>query len=143
MKNQVLFSSKDKSTNLKCPLLQFLFGTLTVKTSTIPLKLIHVKTGNPKWQLPIFRVNTLIWTENNFSNISKFDITVQISNKPTRSKFLFLTYIVKIFLIFLRAGQPIPTFYGSIISMKRCSAIRRSINLRASRFYLDILVCCK
>ena len=31
MKNQALFSSKDKSKKLKCRLLQFLFGTLRVK----------------------------------------------------------------------------------------------------------------
>ena len=31
MKNQALFSSKDKSENLKCCLLQFLFGALRVK----------------------------------------------------------------------------------------------------------------
>ena len=30
MKNQALFSSKDKSKNLKCRLLQFLFGALRV-----------------------------------------------------------------------------------------------------------------
>ena len=30
MKNQALFSSKDKSKKLKCRLLQFLFGTLLV-----------------------------------------------------------------------------------------------------------------
>ena len=33
MKNQVLFSSKDKSKKLKCRLLQFLFGALRVKCS--------------------------------------------------------------------------------------------------------------
>ena len=32
MKNQALFSSKDKSKNLECHLLQFLFGTLKVNT---------------------------------------------------------------------------------------------------------------
>ena len=32
MKNQALFSLKDKSKKLKCPLLQFLFGALRVKT---------------------------------------------------------------------------------------------------------------
>ena len=32
MKNQALFSSKDKSKKLKCCLLQFLFGALRVKT---------------------------------------------------------------------------------------------------------------
>ena len=31
MKNQALFSSKDKSKKLKCLLLQFLFGALRVK----------------------------------------------------------------------------------------------------------------
>ena len=31
MKNQVLFSSKDKSKKLKCRLLHFLFGALRVK----------------------------------------------------------------------------------------------------------------
>ena len=31
MKNQALFSSKDKSQKLKCCLLQFLIGTLKVK----------------------------------------------------------------------------------------------------------------
>ena len=30
MKNRALFSSKDKSKNLKCCLLQFLFGTLRI-----------------------------------------------------------------------------------------------------------------
>ena len=32
MKNQALFSSKDKSKNLKCCLLQFLFGILRANT---------------------------------------------------------------------------------------------------------------
>ena len=31
MKNQALFSSKDKSKKLKCRLLQFLFGALRVR----------------------------------------------------------------------------------------------------------------
>ena len=31
MKNQALYSSKDKSKKLKCRLLQFLFGALRVK----------------------------------------------------------------------------------------------------------------
>ena len=31
MKNQALFSSKDKSKKIKCHLLQFLFGSLRVK----------------------------------------------------------------------------------------------------------------
>ena len=32
MKNQALFSPKDKSEELKCRLLQFIFGALRVKT---------------------------------------------------------------------------------------------------------------
>ena len=32
MKNQALFSSKDKSKKIKCRLLQFLFGPLRVET---------------------------------------------------------------------------------------------------------------
>ena len=37
MKNQALFSSKDKSKKLKCPLLQFLFGALRVKENLVAL----------------------------------------------------------------------------------------------------------
>ena len=51
MKNQALFSSKDKSKKLKCRLLQFLFGTLRVKTTsnaprTSTLKCLSI--GTPK-----------------------------------------------------------------------------------------------
>ena len=35
MKHQALFSSKDKSKNLKCRLLQFLFGALRVKRKIV------------------------------------------------------------------------------------------------------------
>ena len=38
MKNQVLFSPKDKSKKLKCRLLQFLFGALRVKTPFLLLE---------------------------------------------------------------------------------------------------------
>ena len=50
MKNQALFSSKDKSKKLKCRLLQFWFGALRVKLVRIlpaftrrsnPKKVIH------------------------------------------------------------------------------------------------------
>ena len=37
MKNQALFSSKDVSKQLKCPLLQFLFGALRVNINTLLL----------------------------------------------------------------------------------------------------------
>ena len=38
MKNQALFSSKDKSKKLKCRLLQFLFGALRVKSPIVSAK---------------------------------------------------------------------------------------------------------
>ena len=44
MKNQTLFSLKDKSKQLQCHLLQFLFGTLRVKlirTSNTDLDILH------------------------------------------------------------------------------------------------------
>ena len=37
MKNQVLFSLKDKSEKLKCPLLNFLIGALRVNNVTLVL----------------------------------------------------------------------------------------------------------
>ena len=40
MKNQTLFSSKDKSKKLKCRLLQFLLGALRVNTG---LLLVRIK----------------------------------------------------------------------------------------------------
>ena len=39
MKNQALFSSKDKSKKLKCRLLQFLFGALRVKSRPLSERL--------------------------------------------------------------------------------------------------------
>ena len=43
MKSQALFSSIDKSKNLKCHLLQFLFGTLRVNVK--PTHVGHTETG--------------------------------------------------------------------------------------------------
>ena len=44
MKNQILFSSKDKSKKLKCRLLQFLFGALRVKKCTLLLgEWVHIQ----------------------------------------------------------------------------------------------------
>ena len=40
MKNQALFSSKDKSKKLKCRLLQFLFGTLKVKIKMLSIEVL-------------------------------------------------------------------------------------------------------
>ena len=52
MKNQALFSSKDKSKKLKCRLLQFLFGTLRIKRA----KLIFQSTAQYFWA--IFLIQT-------------------------------------------------------------------------------------
>ena len=41
MKNQVLFSSKDKSKKLKCCLLRFLFGALWVKGRFLKFRRYH------------------------------------------------------------------------------------------------------
>ena len=41
MKNQTLFSLKDKSKKVKCHLLQFLFGTVRVKKSSVYQDCIH------------------------------------------------------------------------------------------------------
>ena len=46
MKNQALFSSKDKSKKLKCRLLQFSFGALRVKICVSPITTLQIKTGN-------------------------------------------------------------------------------------------------
>ena len=53
MKNQALFSSKDKSKKLKCHLLQFLFGALRVK-SGLPLR--REATNETESVLPLERV---------------------------------------------------------------------------------------
>ena len=46
MKNQTLFSSKDKSKKLKCRLLQFLFGALRVNVvSEIQISLKKFQNG--------------------------------------------------------------------------------------------------
>ena len=47
MKNQALFSSKDKSKKIKCRLLQFLSGALRVKNSST---------------INIFTLNVVEWT---------------------------------------------------------------------------------
>ena len=43
MKNQALFSAKDKSKKLKCCLLQFLFGPLRVKEDQGPASTVALK----------------------------------------------------------------------------------------------------
>ena len=50
MKNQALFSSKDKSKKLKCHLLQFLIGALRVNTKINELLSVKQELNN-KWCL--------------------------------------------------------------------------------------------
>ena len=59
MKNQALFSSKDKSKKLKCRLLQFLFGALRVKKyirSGPSLVLSHSSGSNEDHNLDILKI---------------------------------------------------------------------------------------
>ena len=46
MKNQALFSSKDKSKKLKCLLLQFLFVALRVKQVSVEVKMNNFIIGS-------------------------------------------------------------------------------------------------
>ena len=60
MKNQALFSLKDKSKKLKCRLLQFLFGALRVKIMVTLLETDQIRT---KAKFPLF------YLENNFLTV--------------------------------------------------------------------------
>ena len=52
MKNQTLFSSKDKNKKLKCRLLQFLFGTLRVnRSSGRTLMLMFTSASTSQWNV--------------------------------------------------------------------------------------------
>ena len=54
MKNQAIFSSKDKSKILKCPQLQFLFGALRVKPlSTSVIQVNHTRSSVLKFITPL------------------------------------------------------------------------------------------
>ena len=46
MKNQALFSSKDKSKKSKCRLVQFLFGALRVKLDKVHQKCFNISADN-------------------------------------------------------------------------------------------------
>ena len=58
MKNQALFSSKDKSKKLKCLLLQFLFGTLMVNMTRsgcgVVDNMLHYQSRDRKIDRPLF-----------------------------------------------------------------------------------------
>ena len=58
MKNQALFSSKDKSTKLKSCLLQFLFGALRVNTVEVQSLRIKNKKKNNNKKMPRQTVHT-------------------------------------------------------------------------------------
>ena len=63
MKNQALFSSKDKSIKLKCGLLQFLFGTLRVKSQQ------KEKTGH-SFSYAVFKVQLALTTSAAMGNLN-------------------------------------------------------------------------
>ena len=60
MKNQALFFSKDKSNKLKCPLLQFLYGTLRLKQNlTLKMKLLsHISPFLAQITVKILNIGT-------------------------------------------------------------------------------------
>ena len=66
MKNQALFSSKDKSKKLKCRLLQFLFGALRVKG--------HFYSAHNCLQRPNLTSQTVILSESFFSYANSFGL---------------------------------------------------------------------
>ena len=62
MKNQALFSSKDKSKKLKCRLLQFMFGALRVNSSLNFERTLSSMDANRKSQkLFLFKKNRNGW----------------------------------------------------------------------------------
>ena len=64
MKNQALFSAKDKSKKLKCHLLQFLYGPLRVKFA------IHIKSSAVQKLIIFFRQKIAVLLHHNaFANI--------------------------------------------------------------------------
>ena len=69
MKNQALFSLKDKSKKLKCSLLQFLFGALRIN----------------------LKVKNLLWKQNLFLNSSPYEKgKLCRSNHPLKNIILFI-----------------------------------------------------
>ena len=64
MKNKALFSSKDKSKKLKCRVLQFLIGALSVitpnnyVTRTLRIRLVTLGVRNPTVNLVVFSLLT-------------------------------------------------------------------------------------
>ena len=59
MKNQALFSSKDKSKKLKCRLLQFLFGTSRVKFRNKFTDMLHYFVIKDYYNDKTFLINLL------------------------------------------------------------------------------------
>ena len=66
MKNQALFSSKDKSKKLKCRLLQFLFGALRVRLMALLLmvKFLDIFLADYRWLCDRISSNKLYHIEN-------------------------------------------------------------------------------
>ena len=56
MKNQALFSSKDKSKKLKCRLLQFLFGTIGVKIVILNFLKAHIYASKDDTDISSFKL---------------------------------------------------------------------------------------
>ena len=68
MKNQALFSSKDKSKKLKCRLLQFLFGALRAKRFPFRFKTQTPKSFSSASLQERHNGNDILFTDNALSN---------------------------------------------------------------------------
>ena len=63
MKNEALFSLKNKNKKLKCRLLQFLFGAIRVKTVPLFEGLLFSRKANRKSQrfVPVIKMTKIRW----------------------------------------------------------------------------------
>ena len=75
MKNQALFSSKDKSKKLKCCLLQFLFGDLRVETNVLFLICLIVE-SQYSITVKILKFGTPQTIAISVLKLVKFDVTL-------------------------------------------------------------------
>ena len=79
MKNQALFSSKDKSEKLNCRLLLFLFGTIRVKAPEMKVPVVH------------FNYNVVHFTYN----------VVHFTYSVVQTKWLIMSCLISIYTVCL------------------------------------------
>ena len=90
MKHQALFSSKDKSKNIKCLLLQFLFGALRVKSKHHLWRTISAREVKRKSQKSSSFVKMEGKHEGIYIHFNSFNSPSQVSQQPSFPGFLQL-----------------------------------------------------